>query len=180
MTLDQPPRPKAPLDERDLRARLDDIRLVLLELEGTATDGAVSFAPDGGQSLRFCRADMIGLANIVAAGYKVVGLARRGLPAAEAFCRAAGVDFLAHDGDKGDLIQFIGLERGAKPFQTLYFGADMDDLEVMFQAGVAVCPAQASPWLRAAAQVVTQAAGGAGAVRELCDLLLREHSLHLE
>ena len=63
-------------------------------------------------------------------------------------------------------------EHGIELAQIAYMGNDVNDLECMNAAGVAVAPADAHPQALRAAALVTNAVGGEGAVREVCDLLL--------
>lgn len=164
--------PRPPLEERDLDTRLADIRLMVLELEGVVTDGSVLLSPGGAQSIRFNKADVLGLKSLANAGVSVLILARPDLKAAAEFCELAGVDLATHQDDKGQILQLLAHKRGVKPFEVLYIGSDLDDMDPMFQAGVAACPPQASRWVATAAHMVTEAPGGAGALREICDAIL--------
>src|SRR5215470_11983042 len=69
------------------------------------------------------------------------------------------------------LIHALKLE----PDQVSYCGDDLPDLAVMLRVGLAIAVANAHPWVRERARWRTQARGGDGAVREVCDLLLAAH-----
>src|SRR5690606_16663899 len=56
--------------------------------------------------------------------------------------------------------------------QVAFMGDDLPDLPVLGAAGLATAPANAHPWVRGRVHWCTQARGGEGAVRELCDLIL--------
>ncbi len=172
--------PRPPLEERDLDDRLADIRLLVLEMEGVVTDGSVLLGPDGGQSLRFSRSDVLGLKSLAGIGVSVLVLAHTGLKAAAEYCRLTGVELATHQDDKSQLLQLLAHKRGVKPFEVLYVGADLDDMDCMFQVGVAACPAQASRWVATAAHLVTDAPGGGGALREICDTLLAKRTPQTE
>lgn len=164
--------PRPPLEERDLDTRLADIRLLVLEFEGVVTDGLVLLGPDGSESISYNKADLLGLKGLANAGVSVMIMARAGLPAAKAYCKLAGVELTIHQDDKDQILELLAFERGIKPFEVLYMGADLDDINPMFQVGVAACSPQASRWVATAAHIVTDASAGAGALREICDTLL--------
>lgn len=166
--------PKAPEDEKTPAERLPGAQLLVLELEGVATDGRVWTGPQGEMWLAFSRADEAGLAGWLAAGGKALVVAREDLPAGRAWAERLGADFLAVKGDKAQTLRIYVHQAQVKYGQTVYIGSDLDDLTAMTMAGFAACPPQAHPWVRESADLVTTAPAGAGALREVADLLLAQ------
>jgi 3-deoxy-D-manno-octulosonate 8-phosphate phosphatase (KDO 8-P phosphatase) len=76
-------------------------------------------------------------------------------------------------GPKGPVLEALQRRLGLSPAVTVAMGDDLPDLALFARAAVGVCPADAVPEVRAAAHWVCGAPGGHGAVRELCELLLR-------
>ena len=74
--------------------------------------------------------------------------------------------------DKGAALQGLAQQLGLAPAAIAAVGDDLGDLPMLRAAGLAVAVANARPEVKAAAHLVTQSAGGQGAVREVCDLLL--------
>ena len=62
---------------------------------------------------------------------------------------------------------------GLEPSQVCYVGDDLPDLPVLRVAGLAACPSDAAEEVRAAAHLITKAAGGRGAVREIVEVILK-------
>ena len=88
-------------------------------------------------------------------------MAELGVPHVELGCQDKVAAFDA-------IIEKLGIDRAV----TAYVGDDVPDLELLRHAGFAIAVANAAPEVKAAADAVTTAAGGAGAVREVCDRLL--------
>jgi 3-deoxy-D-manno-octulosonate 8-phosphate phosphatase (KDO 8-P phosphatase) len=88
--------------------------------------------------------------------------------------RAAELGIAAHTGvhDKRACVEGLRTALGLEPDEVGFVGDDLPDLPVLAMAGLAVAPANAHPWIQAHVHWRTQARGGEGAAREVCDLLL--------
>ena len=75
--------------------------------------------------------------------------------------------------DKAVRLQELFEERGLDPDRTVYVGNDVNDLPCFSLVGCALAPADAHPAVRREADMILKRKGGQGAVRELCDMLLR-------
>lgn len=159
--------------ESGTRAALARARLVALDVDGTLTDGRVVYVGDE-ESLAFDVRDGQGLAWLVRAGLTVVWITGRGSRATERRARELGVTrYLPHCRDKGSALEALQRELGFTPTETVAMGDDLPDLALGRRAALLVAPADAVAQVRARAGWVTAAAGGRGAVRELCEHLLR-------
>lgn len=164
--------PKAPGSEMTLEERMAGVTLLAMEMEGVLSDGYLFTDGQGGQAVRTCRADELGLATWRQEGLKVVVLARQGFTPARAWAEAAGVELREHQGKKQPAMQVAAMEFGAQPAQVCYIGCDLDDLPALTVVGLAVAPADAHPWARDAAHLVLKSPGGSGAVREAVEAIL--------
>ena len=91
---------------------------------------------------------------------------------------AARVRMLAAQARRdGKLLGKIQADTSPKPENVAYMGDDWTDIPVLKKAGLACAPANALPEVKAAAHFVTSKEGGAGAVREVCDLILKSQGL---
>lgn len=155
------------------RPDLERIRGVVLDVDGVLTDGSVYVSGDGAESKRFSIADGTGLYWARMAGYDVAWVSGRESAATTRRGAELGVEWV-YQGvrDKTARIREWATDRGMEMDAILYMGDDHIDLPVFEVVGVSVAPADAAPEVRAAANHVTDAKGGEGAVREAVRWLL--------
>lgn len=157
----------------DLQQRLAAIRLLAFDVDGVLTDGGI-YLGEGIELKRFDVQDGAGIALARRAGYHVAFITGR---ESQAVVRRAEELRVTHvyQGVKnkvaaiGELCARLLLT----PNQALFMGDDLPDIPIFKAVGLAVAPANASADAKAHAHLVTQASGGAGAVRELCELILK-------
>ncbi len=151
--------------------RLAPVRLVVLDVDGTLTDGGVTYS--GAEELqRFDVHDGQGLAWLVRSGITVAWITGRGCAATERRADELGARLLMRSGPKREKLIALQAELGFTREQTLAMGDDLPDLALAAESGLFVAPANARAEVRAEADWVTAAGGGRGAVRELCDKIL--------
>lgn len=153
---------------------LAGVRLVALDVDGTLTDGGVIYG-DSGQEVRFCVHDGQGLAWMVRElGLEVAWITGRGCPAVERRAKELGIQHLfMHAGPKDEILRDLQEKLGIRKDETLAMGDDLPDLKMRAEAGVFCAPSNARAEVQAAADWVTDASGGRGALRELAEELLR-------
>lgn len=149
------------------------IRLLVLDVDGVMTDGRLWFGPNGEQHKAFHVRDGYGIKAVRAAGIAVAVISGRQSSAVRQRCRELGVDHLLQGvQDKGAQFARLLERLGLTARQCACVGDDTPDVPLLEQAGLAVAVADAHPSALAAAHRRTQARGGWGAVREVCDWLL--------
>lgn len=161
----------ADLDD-DLLARAARIRLACFDVDGTLTDGRLFLDAEGRELKAFHVHDGQGLVLLRKAGIEVAFVTARHSEAAARRARELGVR--AHIGvpDKLACVQALCAELGTTIETVCFMGDDLPDATVMRACGLAVAPADAHACMRSIARWRTRARAGAGAARELCDLLL--------
>ena len=167
-----PPRESSPHDERALERALAEARLVALDVDGTLTDGRVSYAGEE-ELATFHAHDGLGIVRLREAGVHVAWISGRGSRAVERRARELGVREL-HLGvaDKARALDELQRRLDVAPRHTIAMGDDLPDLALAAHAALLVAPANARPEVLERAGLVTRAAGGAGAVRELAERIL--------
>ncbi|MBS0364483.1 MAG: HAD-IIIA family hydrolase [Proteobacteria bacterium] len=150
-----------------------DIRLLVLDVDGVLTDGRLYFGARGEALKVFHVRDGHGIVQILRAGLAVAVISGRRSPMVRARCRELGIRHL-HQGVADKLLPFTRLctRLALAPSQCACIGDDLADVQLMRRVGLAFAVADAHAGARAAAHAVTRLPGGAGAVREVCDLLL--------
>jgi 3-deoxy-D-manno-octulosonate 8-phosphate phosphatase (KDO 8-P phosphatase) len=149
------------------------IRLLALDVDGVLTDGRLYLSPAGEELKVFHVRDGSGLVAVQRAGIVVAIISGRDSAAVSRRAAELGIRHVRQGVvDKGaELDRLLG-ELGVEPGETACVGDDTPDLPMLRRAGLAVGVADAHPALLEAAHWITRAAGGRGAVREVCDLLL--------
>lgn len=150
-----------------------DVRLLVLDVDGTLTDAAMYYGETGEELKRFHTRDGAGIARFRAAGGKVALLTGERSNAARLRGEKLRVDdIVLGSRDKARDLAAILERLGVRPEHTVAMGDDVLDLPMREHAAAFVAPADAHPEVLAAADLVTEAPGGHGAVRELVDRLL--------
>ena len=159
---------------RDLARR---IHMLLIDVDGVLTDGGLYYFDEEGFALRFHVRDGLGLRQAVASGLIVGLVSGRTSPQFRRRGEELGLQEI-HLGvrHKAGVVREILERRKIEPAAVCFMGDDVVDLEAMEVAGLPVAVADAMPRVMAAARLVTRAAGGQGAVREIIDLLLEARS----
>lgn len=157
----------------DVRQRATRIKLVALDVDGTLTDGQLWFGADGNELKAFSALDGLGLKLLRDHGVDVALITARTSRVVEIRGRELGLKHV-HQGshDKAATLRQVCASIGIDPSESAFMGDDLSDLPAMRICGLAVTPANAHAWMLQRVHWQTQARGGFGAVRELCDLIL--------
>jgi 3-deoxy-D-manno-octulosonate 8-phosphate phosphatase (KDO 8-P phosphatase) len=161
---------------RSRQAPLAGIRLLVLDVDGVMTDGRLAYGLDGELGKSFHVRDGYGIKAARAAGIEVAVISGRQSAAVRWRCQELGIDHVYLGVEDKDAA-FTGLlsTLALAPRQCACIGDDAPDVPLLRQVGLAVAVADAHPVALAAAHRRTRCAGGAGAVREVCDWLLTAH-----
>jgi len=157
----------------ELLLRAQPVKVLLLDVDGVLTDGGLHFT-EGGETLkRFHTLDGHGLKLLQRAGITPAVVSGRDSAPLRVRLQALGITQLRlGTEDKApaaqDILQSLGLDWSA----AAAMGDDWPDLPLLTRAAFAAAPPDAHPEVRARAHWISQRPAGAGAVRELCDLLL--------
>ena len=154
------------------------IRLVVFDVDGVLTNGSLVFGENGNEYKIFHVHDGLGLVMLKDAGFHVAVISARTSTIVTERMAALGID-LIYQGQKNKRLTLNSLmqELNITKAGTAYIGDDLVDLPAMSQAGLAIAVANAHPRVIADADWVTTKAGGEGAVREICELLLEAQGL---
>lgn len=157
-----------------LSESLQAVKAVILDVDGVLTDGGIYYDPTGREIKRFHVADGLGIELLRHAGLRVAILSGR---VSEALTRRAAELKVAecYQGvrDKKAQIEKLRQQWQVKADELLYVGDDLNDLPALEAVGVRVAVANAAPEIKERAHYITQAPGGNGAVREVCEWLLK-------
>ena len=157
---------------------LSQVKLLVLDVDGVLTDGRIIYTDSGEQIKQFTSRDGLGLRLLMDNGILVGIITGRISGALTHRCRNLGID-LIFDGiyNKAEALERMARKTGIDPSAMAFMGDDLIDLPAMTRAGVAIAVADAVDEVKARADIVTRAYGGHGAVREICDAILKAAGL---
>jgi 3-deoxy-D-manno-octulosonate 8-phosphate phosphatase (KDO 8-P phosphatase) len=161
------------MNSAELLERARRVRLLSCDVDGVLTDGKLYYADDGSELKAFSTLDGLGLKMLHESGVVIAWITGSSTPAVTRRARHLGV---AH--------VILGAENKLAPWERLrgelgfavdecaHIGDDLPDLALLARCGLAVTVPHAPEAIRRQAHYVTRADGGAGAVREICELIL--------
>ena len=147
---------------------------MIFDVDGVLTDGTLWYGPRGEALKAFSAHDGHGLKMLAAAGVAVALLSGRRSTAVALRAREHGIREV-HQGIDDKLLVFrqILKKHRLDAAAAGFMGDELVDLPVLTRCGLACAPAEAPQPVRSRAHYVTRAAAGRGAVREVCDLVMR-------
>ena len=154
--------------------KINKIKALVLDIDGVLTDGRMGYS--AGEEVKFFNAhDGHGIKMLMRAGFKVGALSGRQAEANRKRAKELSFDFLYENKkNKKEAFAVLLKENSLKAEECLYVGDDVVDLPVLRQVGIAVIVANAPEYMDEYVDFRTKAAGGYGAVREVCEWLLKQ------
>ena len=153
--------------------KLKGVELLVLDFDGVLTDNHVLVSQDGKESIVCHRGDGLGIERLRQEGIPVVVISKEANPVVSARCHKLGIPCFQNAADKLSVLKQAAKAHNVDLDKVAYVGNDVNDIACIEAVGVGVAVADAHPMVIAVADIVTQAAGGSGAVREICDLILK-------
>ena len=150
------------------------IKLLVLDVDGTLTDGGVYYDATGNELKKFAIKDGAGLVLARTAGIRVMICTGR---ESEAVRRRAAdlkiTDVYQNVGKKAAFLRDFIAENGYARAEVAYCGDDLNDLAAMALCGFVACPADAAAEVKARADYICPQRGGEGAVRGAVEHILQ-------
>ncbi|SEL35972.1 N-acylneuraminate cytidylyltransferase [Nitrosovibrio tenuis] len=155
-------------------ARASQVKALVLDVDGTLTDAGMYYGPAGEALKKFNTRDAHGLQLLREKGVSVCIISTEDSPAVAARMRKLHIDeYYPGIRNKFPLLLELAQRWGISLLNIAYIGDDLSDLECLSHVGTAFCPADAVPEILRQAHYVCECSGGHGAVREVCDLILK-------
>ncbi|MBV9761739.1 MAG: HAD hydrolase family protein [Acidobacteriaceae bacterium] len=167
-----------PLSEDELRKKAAQIQVLLMDVDGVMTDGRLYLVPDGQGNMvetkGFDSQDGIALRWLRWYDIRTGVISGRESPATAERARQVGMSWIFQGHiEKIPLFEQIMTEAKVTRDQVAYIGDDFTDVVIMRRVGLSFATANARAEVKRSAHALTSASGGAGAVREVIELLLR-------
>jgi 3-deoxy-D-manno-octulosonate 8-phosphate phosphatase (KDO 8-P phosphatase) len=157
-----------------IEEKVAKIRLLLLDVDGVMTDGRITMNERGEEIKSFDVKDGQGLKMLMSGGVEVVLVTGRRSRVVEQRAHDLGIGE-AYQGisDKKALCRQLMAGKGLKKEEICCIGDDLPDLAMFSVAGLCIAVADAVKEVREAADFTTRSNGGSGAVREVCEWILK-------
>jgi len=157
--------------------RVRRLRLMIFDVDGVLTDGTLYLGEAGVEMKAFHVRDGHGLKMLRESGVAVAILSARRSRAVDLRAAELGIELVEQGAaDKGAAFERLVSRLRLPPADTGYMGDDVVDLPVFARCGFAASVPEAPELVRERAHHVTRAAGGRGAAREICELIMRAQS----
>jgi len=161
------------VDRKILLAKAVPIRLVIFDVDGVLTDGSLYLGEKGEEYKAFYSRDGLGMKMLQDSGVKIAIITARNSPVVAHRMQALGIQqVLQGQADKLAAFQRLIAQLQLSCEQVAYVGDDINDIPVLIQVGLAIAVADAHFLTVTYAHWQTQAVGGRGAVREVCELIM--------
>lgn len=150
-----------------------EVKMLVLDFDGVLTDNRVWVDQDGREMVVANRSDSYGINLLRQIGVDTVVISKETNPVVAARCRKMDVPYIQGEEDKAAALRKVLAERNVDPSHTIFLGNDINDLPCFQLVGWSVAVADAWPEVSLQADLVLDRRGGHGAVRELCDLIIK-------
>jgi YrbI family 3-deoxy-D-manno-octulosonate 8-phosphate phosphatase len=160
------------------RAMPETIKLIICDFDGVVTDNQVITDQDGKESVIASRSDSMHLRTLEKLGVEIMIISSEPNAVVQARAKKMQVEAIHGVGlqDKGRVMREVLGKKNIKEEEVIYIGNDINDLPCFEIAGWSVAVADAYPEVIRAADHVLMKNGGHGAIRELCELVLKQLS----
>ena len=158
--------------------KLKKIKLLLLDVDGVLTDGGIIYNDNGVETKVFNVKDGLGIRLLMEAGIHLGIITGRRSNALSFRCKDLGIN-LIYDGVKNkiDVLDALLDQTGVSAEEVAFIGDDLPDLKLMKTIGLSIAVGDAHKLILDNADMVTSANGGHGAVREVCETILKAKGL---
>ncbi len=155
-------------------ARFKNIRCFVFDMDGVLTDGSLLVLPNGVWARRMNIKDGYALQLAVKKGYEVIVISGSNSDEVKERLNRLGITNVHMNiKDKAALLQQINAEKKMQQHEILCMGDDIPDMEILNQAGVACCPADAVSEIKSIAHYISPVKGGEGCVRDVIEKVLK-------
>ena len=157
----------------EAKERARAVRMLIMDVDGTLTDGTLFVLPDGEEVKSYNVKDGLGILLAHLAGLKTAIITGKTSRSLEKRAQKLRIDEL-HQGilDKMRVLDQILARHRLKVAEVAYIGDDLGDLEVIKSVGLAAAVADAHPEVKKNSHYICREVGGRGAVREFIEFIL--------
>ena len=162
------------MDKKELLAKAANIKLAVFDVDGVLTNGQLILGESGNEYKAFHVRDGHGLVMLLETGCNIAVITARSSNIVAERMASLGIKYVYQgEKDKGARLMKLIDELGIQREQVAYTGDDVIDLPAMIKVGLPIAVADARPEVKQHADWITEERGGQGAVREVCELIMK-------
>lgn len=151
------------------------IKLIVLDVDGTMTDGKIIYNVSGWESKEFNVKDGLAIATWKKMGRKVAIITGRESPIVEKRAQELKIDYVIQKcKQKGEQVKELAKKEDIALSAVAAIGDDLNDLSMLKEAGRSFCPADANAMIKPFVTTVLEKNGGYGAVASMIDIIIKE------
>lgn len=164
----------------NIKKRLEKIKLVAMDIDGTLTDGAMYYSAQGDYLKRFYVRDGMGIDLLNKAGIRTAFITSEQSEIVASRAKKLNISkVILGTWTKGKDLELIAEEFGLNMEEIAFIGDDVNDISAFKIAGFRMCPLDASPLVHEFVDIISTKQGGNGAVRELAEMILESKNISL-
>ena len=160
-------------DSETLNEIARGIKMMAFDFDGVFTDNRVIVSQDGSEAVLCNRSDGFGLHAVRSRGVATLVISTEVNPVVSARCKKLNLTCFQGCDDKVQVLQEQASKLGATLDEVSFLGNDVNDIECLKIVGLPACVSDSHSDVTGYALYTTRLRGGAGAVRELCDLIVK-------
>jgi YrbI family 3-deoxy-D-manno-octulosonate 8-phosphate phosphatase len=161
--------------KKDIKKKLQNIKLIALDFDGVLTDGMVYVSEDGSEQVRCSRRDGLAVHMLRTYGIEVQVISKEENAVVTQRCKKMGIacNQGVVDGEgKAEILERIAKQMNVSMEQVVFVGDDINDAAALKKAGVAITVSDGHPAIKAIADIITKGKGGEHVLREVAELIL--------
>lgn len=159
--------------EQEIIARACKIKLLILDVDGVMTDGKIYYGNFGDELKTFDVKDGFGIALLKRAGIETVIITAKKSKVARLRAKDLGIRWVYENYSKLKVFNKVLKKFRITKEEVCFIGDDLIDIPILKNTGLSVTVPQAVQEVKAVASYITKANAGCGAVREICELILK-------
>lgn len=165
------------MKNKDINNKLSKIKLLIMDVDGTLTDGSMYYSESGEELKRFFVKDGMGIILLQKSGIKTAFLTSENSKIITKRAEKLKIDevILGSNNKTEDLKKIIN-KYDYNSENIAYIGDDINDLHAIKLVGFSACPKDSSGIIRDSVHYICKKRGGRGAVREVCELILKSQN----
>ncbi|WP_199508398.1 MULTISPECIES: KdsC family phosphatase [unclassified Psychrobacter] len=161
---------------QDLIKKAGQVKLLVMDVDGILSDGKIIYDANGVETKAFYVQDGVGVKSLARYGIKTAIITGRNSVMVEKRAKELGIDYVVQGrDDKLVALKELLADLDITLEACAYMGDDLPDIKAMQSVGFAPTVPNAHPEVINRSDMVTTRTGGCGAVREICDLILKGH-----
>lgn len=170
---------------QDLIKKAGRIKMLVMDVDGILSNGQIIYDANGIETKAFSVQDGVGVKSLARFGILTAIITGRSSPMVDKRAREIGVDYVVQGRDDklvalGELLASLDPALNIRAAECAYMGDDLPDIKALQTVGFAATVPNAHSEVINRCDMVTTRAGGYGAVREVCDLILKGHGHYQE